>query len=197
MDLSDPLGYKLLVGRIVCSSCLCVSLCILGYVMKAASYSGSKWSSAQHSNKQIVTGNKQIDVCCLHKHMFTEEQFWPRVECFKFRVPFHLLWSHGWMQASLKALPVLSVFRSYLGTTWVWNCTLKPGAKESSSHTCSICIFTAGTLSKQRSVRKNINHRKCIPQVTFWEASTTKILTETTEIGQLQRCYEATFVLEE
>ena len=80
-----------------------------------------------------------------HVHRGT---FWPRVECFKLRVPFHLLWSRGWMQVSLKALSTFSIY-VLSGDPWVWNCTLKPGAKESSSHTYSICIFSAGTLSKQ------------------------------------------------
>ena len=120
-----------------------------------------------------------------HVHRGT---FWPRVECFKFRVPFHLLWSRGWMQVSLKALSTFSIY-VLSGDPWVWNCTLKPGAKN--HHLIlTASVFSQQVLCPSKKCEEKHQPQKMHPQVTFWEASAPKILTETTEIGQLQRCYE-------
>ena len=130
VHLSGPLGYKLLVGKVCMLFMFLCPVCVSLAMSRRQHHMSSKWSRAQHSNKQIVTGNKQIDITQAHVHRGT---FWPRVECFKCRVPFHLLWSHGWMRASLKACSTFSIYVLF-GDPWVWNCTLKPGAKES-SHT--------------------------------------------------------------
>lgn len=84
---------------------------------------------------------------------------------------------------------VLSVFRSYLGTL---ESGIVPSSLVLKNHHLILAasVFSQQVLCPSKKCEEKHQPQKMHPQVTFWEASTTKILTETTEIGQLQRCYE-------
>ena len=51
-------------------------------------------------------------------------------------------------------------------------------------------VFSQQVLCPSKKCEEKHQPQKMHPQVTFWEASTPKILTETIKIGQLQRCNE-------
>ena len=79
VDLSDPLGYKLLVGKICMLFVFVCPVSVSLVMSRRQHHMSSKWSSAQHSNKQIVTGNKQIDVCaytstCSQRNVLTKSR---------------------------------------------------------------------------------------------------------------------------
>lgn len=162
---------------------VCVSL----VMSRRQHHMSSKWSSAQHSNKQIVTGNKQIDVCaytstCSQRNVLTKSRVFQIQGTLSSCDPVDGCRRH-WRHS------VLSVFMSYLGTL---ESGIVPSSLVLKNHhlILTASVFSQQVLCPSKKCEEKHQPQKMHPQVTFWEASTPKILTETTEIGQLQRCNE-------